>query len=159
MQNLENLWPSSLGQLDIIPPVQILSQQAEYFNAMMQNVLQASVLSYAAPVFNPGSAAQSEVLVHDFEVKMPVLGNYSVILIKMTHDPLKLYPVVVEDKIAAKQYAGIDSEEMLIRTFKDIFNSPEMNRTISALLVQARHTPGRPSSGNFNSMSTRPVAY
>lgn len=135
MQQWENLWPDTLGKMDVVPPVQILTKQAEYFNAMMQNVLVAEVTSnnYFDEDFR-GSIA------HHFNIKAPALGNYNATILTMNHDALTLYPVNILDQIGKRQHMTLGSEKEVLEALRSILRSQEMDRVVSSLLAQSQAT-------------------
>lgn len=142
MQQTQNLWPSNLGDIQIAAPVQILAKQVEYFNEMMQNVLEASIVSR----IQNGRHGSNDELVYDFRIKVPALGNYTLTVLSLYHDPVKLYPVRVEDKIGSNEQAEkwIHSEKEITDILKGIFGSSEMNETVSSLLVQVKYSGAVP---------------
>lgn len=136
MQQWENLWPDTLGKIDVLPPVQILTKQAEYFNGMMQNILVAEVSTFN--ISNAGDTKSN--ISHHFSIKAPALGNYNATILVMDHDPLKLYPVTVVDHINRKRYNTIADENDLVDTLRSILGSKEVNQVVSSLLAQTRAT-------------------
>lgn len=132
MQQWENLWPATLGKMDLVPPVQILTKQAEYFNEMMQNVLVAEVKSVHIDFL--------ETISHSLVIKVPALGNYNAKVLEMNHDPIKLYPVTIADQIGKRDNRNLVSEKEVLEVLKSILRSKEMNEMVSSLLAQTRAT-------------------
>jgi hypothetical protein len=135
MQQWENLWPDTLGKIDVVPPVQILTKQAEYFNAMMQNVLVAEVTSN-----NFFDEKFKGNIAHHFSIKAPALGNYNATILTMNHDALTLYPVNIVDQVSKRQYMALDSEKKVLEALKSILRSQEMDQVVSSLLAQSQAT-------------------
>jgi|GEM_PF-1252965 len=145
MQQVDNLWPEYLGNIEISAPVQILAKQAEYFNGMMQNVLVATVDSHiwesnAVWEGNAAYGGGKEIeLAHELKIKMPSLGNYSLTVLRMRHNAIKPYPVYLYNAITGQETKkGIGGEEELVHALRNIFNSGELNQAISTLLAQVK---------------------
>jgi len=151
MQPTQNLWPSEFGDVQIPVPVQILANQADYFNKTMQNVLVASIVSHfqESSIWN-----ENAQMVHDFRIKVPALGSYSLTILSIYHDPIKLYPVRIEDKISEHQQTGkgrfinlASNEDEIMHRLKEIFGSREMAETIASLKAQSKYSV----SGSYSS--------
>lgn len=140
MQEPQNLWPSNLGDIQKSTPVEILAKQADFFNAMMQNVLEANIISR----IQEGHWSESAQIAHDLRIKAPSLSNYTLTILSIYHDPVKLYPVRIEDKIRSYEQIPaekwINTEDEITDTLKGIFGSKEMNETVSSLLAQAKYS-------------------
>lgn len=141
MQELENLWPSTLGRLRLPSlPVHILDKQAEYFNSMMQNILIAGIRSRETVLNN------KPVIIHELRVSAPYLGSYSLTILRMVHDNVHLYPVQVYDTIRDQKSDNIDNDNELREVLRSILGSEELNAAISSLLAQVKFYSSRPET-------------
>lgn len=131
MQNWENLWPNTIGKIEINPPVQLLAKQAEYFNEMMHNVLVAKIHSYE------GKLGDGHSIVHELRIIASTFGMYSLTVLRMAHNKIDLYPVSIYDAIRDKKTEPIPGEKELKEVLRDVLGSYELNRAISAIKVQA----------------------
>jgi len=137
MEQVANLWPEYIGNIEISAPVQILAKQAEYFNGMMQNVLVATVDPHIA---QESTLEGETVLVNELRIRVPSLGNYSLTVLRMKHSAIKPYPVSIYNAITDKKVEReITEEKELVSALKNIFSSKELNEAISAILSQVKH--------------------
>jgi hypothetical protein len=147
MQQGESLWPPTLGKINVLPPVQILAEQAQHFNSMMQNVLVAKVTSYQEAKYAPGSVGNNVIgsvhvgneLRYRLQVHVPSLKYVLDVLTLIPHSTVKPYPVTLQDTIRDKAFTKLRDQESLIGTLREILSSQELNETISSLLSQIKY--------------------
>lgn len=131
MKQIENLWPEDLGVITIAMPKEILVQQAKYLADMTKNVIFAEVKSSQGIL----QGTDEKILLHEFVVKAPSLGNYKFTLIKAAHD-LSIYPIHVVNCLTEEVYDAHDEEEF-IRSVGQIFNSMATKNAINAIVAQS----------------------
>jgi len=111
-------------------PKTILVEQANYFNEMTKNRLVAKVHSKHI-LNNKGE----NVIVHDFDIVSPSLGNYTFTLFSVKHT-VEVYPVYVASNLDEFTFADIQ-EDKFEETLSAIMNSKKTVDAINGLLAQA----------------------
>jgi len=130
MTTSKNLWPNEIGRATTKVPKTILVEQANYFNEMTKNRLVAKVHSKHI-LNNKGE----NVIVHDFDIVSPSLGNYTFTLFSVKHT-VEVYPVYVASNLDEFTFADIQ-EDKFEETLSAIMNSKKTVDAINGLLAQA----------------------
>lgn len=128
METPQNLWPSEIGQLIIVPKT-VLVQQANFFNERTKNQLVAKVDSHTVVDY-----FQRRTIEHHFDIKAPSIGNYTFTLFTATHS-MELYPVQLWSDLL-KQSWEAGNEDQLLLAMKEIFNDIKTITAINGLLAQ-----------------------
>ena len=127
--NIENFWPAEIGTQKMMVPKTILVEQANFFNERMKNQLVAKVISR-----HTRSNEMGDQIMHEFDITVPSLGNYSFTLFKAIHD-ISIYPVSIYFELEDAAILDLD-EGQLGEALKNVFSSKKTITTINGLLAQ-----------------------
>lgn len=93
-----DLWPSDLGETDIVPPVAILREQAALLGNKTKNLVEARVSTSKATspheIFTRFDGLRPGDFIHQFILVAPALGNYMFDLFTIYHG-IKMYPLTI----------------------------------------------------------------
>jgi hypothetical protein len=123
----KSLW-GDLSDLEIVrTPKEILMEQAQLLTEATDGVLVGNVESQ--------SGSTTRLFIHDFDVTVPTLNNYSYTLLRIRHG-VAMYPVRVEasDPSTSKD---CPNEEEFISTVGSILSSSAVRFILSRLRSQA----------------------
>ena len=132
---VENLWGELPPQAEITTPLSILRNQAVALQKLTQGVLEGKIIT---------NQTRSGEMMHDLRIAVPALGNYSVEVLTVTHDPL-LYPARVTDPEGAFEMAN--NVEQLRAALKSVLQSERARKLVSALRAQALDARADPAQG------------
>jgi len=130
---MTDLWPDEFGKSDVTPPRAILREQAEALTKKTGGLLEGVVRTVAHP---PHSFGQH------FYLSVPVLDDYTYRLLMAIHS-LQFYPLEVHADVLNKTFR-CTSEQELKDVLREIFNSDETKRIITALLAQVQEVQAAP---------------
>jgi hypothetical protein len=135
----QSLWPKAILPTRIKAPAAILKEQASFLGRQTQNVL-------VGEVFSTKSRDQNE-LSYAFVLVAPALNDYRLMLFKVDHEAVKIYPLVIVSEFLASPPRPfmkwvVPNEANFKNTLKIIFNHPKTLQAIQSLLAQSEgYTP------------------
>lgn len=130
MSDIQNLWPETVGNTNIVMPKEILLKQAQYLSEMTKNLLTVQVRSGRSV-----SVKGDNSLSHDFIIVAPALGNYQFTLLKVTHD-FSIYPLSVIDALENLSYQA-NNEANFIEILRRIFSGSKTQNAINVIIAQS----------------------
>lgn len=127
----QSLWPEFEVE-EIIPPVNILKEQASYLAEQTKNVLTADVIT------STGNAPTGQPVFYNYlNITAPALDNYSFTLLRVDHG-IYLFPINVRYQLSpALGLAKCDDIESFIKALQDAFQHEATKKIISALIAQS----------------------
>lgn len=128
MKEIENLWPTDLGRLDIRMPKEILLKQAQYLENLTKNILVGEVKTSKSVI----DQTKIQVINYEFVIKVPSLGNYQFSLLRVMHD-FNIYPIKVFNVLTETEEFAND-ETAFIQALKRIFSDRTTTNAINAVL-------------------------
>jgi len=128
MVDSRSLWPDDITYRAVPTPIVVLREQAALLGPMTKNILQADVWTRASE--------DGTRIVHTFALVAPALDNYTYPLFDASHDPVRVYPVLLAP--ADEQPWEVSDEEGLRRSLGLILRSPRTRDAIVALLAQSQ---------------------
>ena len=126
MSSTQSLWGELPAVEAIRLPVVILREQAAKLTELTGGLLQGEVTTKQVQVG----------LRHNLLIVAPALDNYSFSVLVTVHGILA-YPVEVHGS-ANSSYYQCDNESEFIEVVSKVLSSPEVHRTIGALLAQSK---------------------
>jgi hypothetical protein len=114
-----DLW-GEIEATQIRTPLVILREQAALLGAKTKNLIEASVKTHA----------NGDTFIHQLNLVVPALDNYTYNLFTITHGP-SIYPVSV-----AYKTVRFETEQEFIDWLGATLSSPETKRIVSNLLSQ-----------------------
>lgn len=147
--SIENLWPSDILTIDIVPPVALLRQQATQLGQITQNILVGFVETMQRTDEETSETVYNN-LTHTLYIVAPALGNYRYKLITIIHSVDDLYPVhVIYD--AANKYdppkstmtqdmslgGSLENEDQLIQRLRKTFHHEQTKKVMQSLIAQS----------------------
>lgn len=123
----KNFWPSEIGTQKMVVPKTMLVEQANFFNEMTKNRLVAKVNTRRV-------SSRMDGFVHEFDIVVPTLGNYTFTLFSVKHD-LGIYPLEIDFDLAGTEYPKVGEKEFE-STLKEILTSKKTIDTINGLMAQ-----------------------
>lgn len=134
---MENLWNKDFISKKEKTPKEILSIQAKFLEEMTNGKVLATIKTATAyPLLDKDASEFSEqCFVHSFYINIPSL-DYSLTLLRLVHETIRLNPFQVYSNLTDKKYHGDDINE-LEGILKDIFGSPQVSEALKNLLAQA----------------------
>jgi hypothetical protein len=129
-----DLWPDdAFKDLGVIPPVEILREQANALTERTRGALRGLITS---------SSSGGDVI-HTLHIHVPSLG-YSIAILGLTHDPTLIYPATLKIPIGKAPQAPEDmmlvtSDQALRADLRVVFASDRVVRIVRNLLAQVEH--------------------
>ncbi len=130
MTTSKNLWSDEIGQATLKVPKTILSEQATYFNEMTKNKLVAKINS------KHSLYSGENVIVHDFDIVSPSLGNYTFTLFSVRHK-IQMYPMSINFSLSEEDVFTVNNEEEFEDILSKIMTHKSTVNAINGLLAQA----------------------
>jgi hypothetical protein len=130
---MTDLWPDEFGKSDVTPPRAILREQAELLGKKTQGRLEGLVKT---------TAATRDSFAQHFYLSVPVLEDYRYRLLVVVH-PVQFYPLDVEADVLSKTFQCA-TEKDFKEALREIFNSDETKRIITALVAQVEEVEAAP---------------
>jgi hypothetical protein len=127
-----DLWPD-LEQLQVVPPVAILREQAAALGKKTNCLLGGRVDTSITPAGR---------FKHSFYIVAPALDNYTYNLFWIEHDTDQ-YPVLVpklDPAVPGPSEVKIGSENELVEYIRTVFNSDKTKKIVGGLLTQVQAT-------------------
>jgi hypothetical protein len=124
---MPDLWPVDLDlapSVDEDAPVALLREQARHLKNRTNGQIEGFVST---------DKWETDFL-HSFFLVVPVLDNYSYLLLTVIHS-LPFYPVTVRAPVMEKEFKAEDREQ-LEDVLRQVFSSPETKRVIWVLRTQ-----------------------
>lgn len=138
MSKIKNLWPEELLKGDdIILPITILQEQANYLNEMTRNIVVASVDTKSVQITIGNSNETKAGILHTLKILAPAIGNYDFILMRLVQEEILPYPLTVVAPLTEQRFE-INNGEELEAAFTDIFTSKKTVATIQSLMAQSK---------------------
>jgi len=122
-----DLWPSDLGNTDMVAPVAILREQASALGKKTNYVLSGEVETHSS----------GGTISHFLYIVSPSLDNYKYEVLRVRHEVV-FYPVHVRSDDAGLFEKEAKNEEEFIQLLKIIFSSEKLKRVINSLIVQSQ---------------------
>lgn len=144
-----SLWPDSLFTEEaILAPIQIMRQQAEFLSKGMNREILGNVRSHIE-IDDYRRQEEVENVENIFELIVPGLGGYTLILFSATHSPQRLYPVHISSPhLSTNNDIGFmgsaEGEEDLRKQLGILFKSREIVGIIQTLKAQVANPEARP---------------
>lgn len=147
-KEIENLWSKNIfdtGNKDL--PINVLKQQAHYFNEMTDGLLLAQVKSKRVdiPTHNKeeGTTQIESKIRHSLQIVAPKIDNYYFSIVKLYQDELTPYPVSITSPITKSIWKrNITNQQELEKKLKDLFNNEKVIEVLQALLSQSKNVEG-----------------
>jgi len=143
VNSMNDLWAEDIGVTTVKTPVAILKEQASLLGNKTQNLVIGEVLSSSQD-----NNSKDARITHRFNVKAPVLGNYSYMLFAISHG-IDIYPlrITVDDSIVptlslTRNPVTIDSESKFLELLANILKSKRTTQIVHALLAQSLESGG-----------------
>ena len=92
---LETLWGDISKLKRIITPITILKEQADWITKETNEVIIGHVTTSSEL---SSAIIQEDILVHHLSLTVPLLNNYRISVLKLSHE-ISIYPVQVEGSI------------------------------------------------------------
>lgn len=124
---MSDLWPEEFGELDVIPPLTILREQADAITAKTKQRIRGQVTQMTDRIGRWD-------FTYVFDLVAPFLDEYTYGLFRISHD-LVMYPVLVSGNMLREEQLCPNSDDF-IETLREVFASDDTKRVIKALLSQ-----------------------
>lgn len=126
----ESFWNLDLEGPIEKTPKKIMQQQAEFLTEDTNGALIGMVTTKKDPI-------KQRTIVHEFTVRVPLLGGYRYRLFFVSH-PITLYPVTVgSELLSGTPYVCADIEEVET-AIREVLNNESVKKVITSLYIQAR---------------------
>lgn len=140
----KNLWESLSGYGKMIPPFEMIKEQANYLEQTTSSLLIGEVLSRFKPSIdeipdfykNNKEVDLSNFVFCDFNIIVPNINNYKLALLRCVYSILYIYPANVIDYINEKVYT-VDNENEVMSALSQIIQSKRVNTIINNLFSQS----------------------
>jgi len=132
MTTSKNLWSDQIGVVieDTIPKI-ILVEQANYLSEMTNDKLVGEVRSKSLK-----SGASESMIVHDFDIVSPSLGNYTFTLFSVKHK-IQMYPMAINFALSEDDVFTVNNEEEFENMLSKIMTHKSTVKAINGLLAQS----------------------
>ena len=160
IESIVDLWPDDLEVTDLVPPVTILKQQAVLLGKKTKNLLEGQVATFSdasglmggfgggmggtprgianasvpAQGFVNANTSTQTTFYHTFDLVASTLNGYKYTLFSASHN-ISMYPISITFN---GQRRDCNTEQEFLQALRDIFNSDETRRIISALVAQSK---------------------
>lgn len=124
---IPDLWPDDIAQVNAIPPLTVLQEQARMLAEKTGRLVCASVES---------AAERSQSFYHSFTLVAPSLGNYSARLFRVKHG-VHFYPLEILTDVDGPNFRAT-SQDDFVRALSEIFSSPPVKKIVQSLIAQSR---------------------
>src|SRR5688500_2174304 len=118
---MPDLWPDDFGTIEVVPPITVLREQANWLTDKTQGVLEGRVAS--------GNAGGK--LSHRFSVVAPSL-DYSYELFSVEH-PLEMYPLRMHVPALDEVHECVNHADF-VQALKRVLGAQEIKRIVAAIL-------------------------
>jgi len=120
MATIPDFW-GEIAPAEVRTPAAILREQAAALGPKTRNLIEAQVVTHAS---------QSGDIVHNFNLVVPALDDYTYQLFRIRHAAADLYPVTVADGVVLR------NEDAFVAWLRERLSSDKTKRIIGNLLAQ-----------------------
>lgn len=151
----DSLWPQVLfAEEPPIAPVQIMRQQADLLSKGLGWEIVGKVNSRLVDTDGWRSREQEQSVENMFQIVVPGLGDYTIVLFEASHSPTRLYPVFVtcghlenhgpDDPEFQTNSGKASNPEQFKEILRRLFARPEVLGVIQTLRAQVSSPEARP---------------
>jgi len=123
----DDLWPSDLGNTDMVAPVAILREQASALGRKTNYILSGQVETHGI----------GGKIHHILYVVAPPLDNYKYEVLEVSHEAV-FYPLWIRSDDAGVYNKEAKTQDEFMQFLKTILSSEKLKRVINSLIVQSQ---------------------